>query len=37
MLALMIGPTGNLRAPTIRRNGLLLVGWHADSFAELVK
>ncbi len=35
MLARMIGPTGNLRAPTIRRNGLVVVGYHADSMGEL--
>lgn len=37
MLARMVGPTGNLRAPTIRRNGLVVVGFHRDSMAELVK
>jgi arsenate reductase-like glutaredoxin family protein len=37
MLARMVGPTGNLRAPTIRRNGLVVVGYHVDSMKELVK
>jgi hypothetical protein len=36
LLASMIGPTGNLRAPTIRRGGMLIVGYHADSMATLV-
>ncbi len=30
--ALLIGPTGNLRAPTIRKGKTLFVGFHADSF-----
>ena len=37
LLARMVGPTGNLRAPTFRRDGLLVVGFHADSMAELLK
>ena len=36
MLARMVGPTGNLRAPTLKRNGLVVVGYHADSMRELV-
>lgn len=31
--ALIIGPTGNLRAPTIRRGKTLFVGFHAETFA----
>ena len=30
--ALIIGPTGNLRAPTIRRGKTLFVGFQADTF-----
>jgi arsenate reductase-like glutaredoxin family protein len=36
LLAAMIGPTGNLRAPTMRRGKMLVVGYHADSLKELV-
>ena len=32
----IIGPTGNLRAPTIRRGKTLLVGFHPEKFAELL-
>ena len=31
--ALVIGPTGNLRAPTIRKGKTLFVGFHAETFA----
>ena len=37
MLARMVGPTGNLRAPTLRRNGLVVVGYHADAMNELAR
>ena len=37
MYARMVGPTGNLRAPTLRRGGLVVVGYHADSMKEFVK
>ncbi|AMV21094.1 ArsC family (seleno)protein [Planctomyces sp. SH-PL14] len=33
LLALLIGPTGNLRAPTIRRGKTLFVGFHEETFA----
>ena len=33
----MIGPTGNLRAPTLRRGRMLVVGYHADSLKEFVE
>ena len=36
MLARMVGPTGNLRAPTLKRDGLVVVGFHADSMREFV-
>ncbi len=33
----MLGPTGNLRAPTIRRGKLVLVGFNEETFtAELL-
>ena len=31
---LLIGPSGNLRAPTIRRGKAMLVGFHPDAYAE---
>jgi len=34
LLDAMLGPTGNLRAPTIRRGKLVLVGFNEDLFAE---
>lgn len=36
LLSRMIGPTGNLRAPTVRRGPLLVVGYHADSMKALI-
>lgn len=36
MLAgLLLGPTGNLRAPTIRRGKTLVVGYSEDLYKEL--
>lgn len=35
LLALMIGPSGNLRAPTIVKGKTLLVGFDEQTFAEL--
>ncbi len=34
LLKHMLGPTGNLRAPTIRRGTTLLVGFNEDSYRE---
>ena len=35
-VAAMLGPTGNLRAPTLKRGDLVLVGFDADTWeAEL--
>lgn len=31
---IMLGPTGNLRAPTIRRGTILLVGFNQELFEE---
>lgn len=31
---LMLGPTGNLRAPTLRRGKKILVGFNADAYAQ---
>jgi len=35
MLKVMLGTTGNLRAPTIQRGKTLLVGFNADKFDEI--
>ena len=32
----MLGPTGNLRAPTVRVGRTLLVGFNADEFAPVL-
>jgi arsenate reductase-like glutaredoxin family protein len=34
-LAALLGPTGNLRAPTIRTGKTLLVGFNEDSYSEV--
>ncbi len=34
MLAVILGPTGNLRAPTIRVGKTLVVGFEATMFSE---
>lgn len=33
VLKVMLGPTGNLRAPTIRRGKTLLVGFHEEVYS----
>lgn len=35
LLKHMLGPTGNLRAPTVRKGKTLLVGFHEEEFAPL--
>jgi arsenate reductase-like glutaredoxin family protein len=35
--ALVLGPTGNLRAPTIRRGRTLIVGFDEDTYFRLLK
>lgn len=32
----LLGPSGNLRAPTIRRGTTLYVGFHEDAYRELI-
>ena len=32
IVAAMLGPTGNLRAPTLRAGKLVLVGFNADAY-----
>lgn len=36
LLSHMLGPTGNLRAPTIRRGKTLLVGFNEDAYTDLI-
>lgn len=36
LLAHMLGPTGNLRAPTIRKGKTLLVGFNEDVYADVL-
>jgi arsenate reductase-like glutaredoxin family protein len=36
LLAAMMGPTGNLRAPTLRIGKTLLVGYNAEAYASVV-
>ena len=37
LLAHLLGPTGNLRAPTIKKGKTLYVGFSADAYQDLVK
>lgn len=37
LLGLMVGPSGNLRAPTISVSGTLLVGFTPDSYDQVLK
>lgn len=34
---LVLGPTGNLRAPTLRKGKTLMVGFHEDTYEKLFK
>ena len=35
--ALLLGPTGNLRAPTLRRERTLIVGFDEATYAKLLR
>ena len=37
LVNLMLGPTGNLRAPTILKGKTLIVGFNADTYESLLK
>jgi len=37
LLGLLLGPSGNLRAPTIRRGRTLIVGFDEDTYAAVLK
>ena len=34
LLAALLGPSGNLRAPTFRKGKMLFVGFHPDGYKE---
>lgn len=34
-VAAMLGPTGNLRAPTLKRGKTIVVGFHDETYADL--
>ena len=36
LMAAVIGPSGKLRAPAIRKGKTLVVGFHPDAYAEVV-
>ena len=36
LLSAVIGPSGNLRAPAIRKGKTLVVGFHPDAYDEVV-
>jgi arsenate reductase-like glutaredoxin family protein len=36
LAAMLLGPTGNLRAPTMRSGRTMLVGFNEDMYGELV-
>jgi hypothetical protein len=37
LLGLLLGPTGNLRAPTLRKGRTLLVGFDATTYARVLR
>lgn len=37
LLGILLGPTGNLRAPTLRKGRILLVGFDEASYAKVLK
>jgi hypothetical protein len=37
LLAHLLGPTGNLRAPTLRKGATLLVGFSDEAYRELFR
>lgn len=36
LLAHLLGPTGNLRAPTLRKGGTLLVGFNEENYRSML-
>jgi arsenate reductase-like glutaredoxin family protein len=37
LLALLLGPTGNLRAPTLRKGKTLLVGFNEEAYRDVLR
>jgi|SRR5437867_12589711 len=37
LLDLLLGPTGNLRAPTVRKGRTLVVGFDEETYAKLLR
>ena len=37
LLALLLGPSGNLRAPTLRKGRTLVVGFNAETYEKLLR
>ena len=37
LLSLMLGPTGNLRAPTLRKGRTLIIGFEEETYKKLLK
>jgi len=37
LLALLLGPTGNLRAPTVRKGRSLIVGFDEATYSQLLR
>lgn len=37
LLELLLGPTGNLRAPTVRKGRTLLVGFDEETYASVLR
>lgn len=37
LVKLLIGPTGNLRAPTLRKGRTLIVGFNEQTYRELLR
>ncbi len=37
LLGLLLGPTGNLRAPTLRKGKTLIVGFEEETYKKVVK
>jgi arsenate reductase-like glutaredoxin family protein len=36
LLSLMLGPTGNLRAPTLRKGRTLMIGFNEETYKQLL-
>lgn len=37
LAAMLLGPTGNLRAPTLRKGRTLIVGFEPETYAKLLR